>query len=460
MILRQILNSDLGCASYLIADADAGVAAVVDPRADISAYLEAEQELGVRITDVVETHNHADHVSGRPELIARGGVTAHIHRLADAEYPHQAFDDGEVIDVGSVRLQVVHTPGHRPEHCALTVTDTSQSTEPVAVLTGDSLFVGDVARPDLAVEARAGARDLHRSLERLAALPDSVEVLPGHIGGSLCGSARMSSDTRSTIGAQRRHNQMFVNPDEQAFVLELTSGLSPQPPNFKRIVARNRGPLEAHDDAPQAVDAGTAARLQQAGAAVIDGRGVESFDHGHIPGSVGVPAAMTGFGTKAAWIVDPDREVILVGADTAQAEAMALALHAVAVDRTLVLAGGVDAWMAAGLELRSVATTDAAELEPRWRAGEVQLLDVRERDEWQEFRIPGSVNVPYHELSSGGVGGLDPSRPIACICSGSTRSGVAVGVLQRDGFDPVHVLDGVEVWRHLGLPLEFGAVAA
>ncbi len=128
MILRQILNSDLGCASYLIADADAGVAAVVDPRADISAYLEAEQELGVRITDVVETHNHADHVSGRPELIARGGVTAHIHRLADAEYPHQAFDDGDVIDVGSVRLQVLHTPGHRPEHCALIVIDAAQST--------------------------------------------------------------------------------------------------------------------------------------------------------------------------------------------------------------------------------------------------------------------------------------------------------------------------------------------
>ena len=364
-----------------------------------------------------------------------------------------------MIDVGSVRLQVLHTPGHRPEHCALTVIDTTQSSEPVAVLTGDSLFVGDVARPDLAVEPRVGARDLHRSLERLAALPDSVEVLPAHIGGSLCGSARMSTDTRSTIGAQRRHNQMFVNPDEDAFVAELTSGLSPQPPNFKRIVVRNRGPLEAHDNPAEAVDAGSAARLQQAGAVVIDGRGVEPFDHGHIPGSVGVPAGVTGFATKVAWIVDPEREVILVGADTAQTETMAMALHAVAVDRTLVLTGGVDAWVAAGYQLRSVETTDAAALEPQWRAGDVQLLDVRERDEWDEFRIPGSVNVPYHELS-GEVGGLDPARPIACICSGGTRSGVAVGLLQRDGLDCVHVVDGVEVWRHLGFPLEFGAVAA
>ncbi len=241
MILRQILNTDLGCASYLIADTDAGVAVVVDPRADISAYLDVEQELGVRIVEVIETHNHADHVSGRPEVVARGGVTARIHRLAAAGYPHVPFEDGDVIEVGAVRLEILHTPGHRPEHCAVIVSDAMGSSGPVAVLTGDSLFVGDVARPDLAIEPREGARALHESLERLAALPDPVEVLPAHIGGSLCGSARMSTDTRSTIGAQRRHNQMFTQTDERAFIDELTSGLGPQPPNFRRIVARNQG---------------------------------------------------------------------------------------------------------------------------------------------------------------------------------------------------------------------------
>jgi hydroxyacylglutathione hydrolase len=459
VILRQILNPDLGCASYLIADTDAGVAVVVDPRADVSAYLEVENELGVRITDVIETHNHADHVSGRPALVARGGVTARIHRLAAAEYPHSPFDDGDVIDVGDVRLTILHTPGHRPEHCAVIVTDPARSSQPVAVLTGDSLFVGDVARPDLAIEPREGARELYESLERLAALPDPVEVLPAHIGGSLCGSARMSTDTRSTIGAQRRHNEMFTKVDERAFVDELTSGLAPQPPNFRRIVARNQGVWEIHADPPPRIDASATRALQANGATVIDGRGVELFDAGHIPGSVGVPAEKTGFGTKAAWIADPDGEIVLVGIDDAQADRMALALRAVAVDRQVVLAGGIDAWVAAGFDLRSVPTVHIDALEPRWRSGEVQVLDVREPDEWEEFHLPGSLSVPYHEIPRR-LGELETSRPIACVCSSDVRSGVAVGLLQRAGFEAVHVLDGIEAWRHRGYPVESGPVAA
>ena len=453
MILRQILNPDLGCASYLIADPGAGVAAVVDPRADITPYLEAEAEYGVRITDVIETHNHADHVSGRPGLLARGETTARIHRLANAAYDHTPFDDGDAIDIGSARLTIIHTPGHRPEHSSVLVTDTAESPEPVAVLTGDSLFVGDVARPDLAVEPRAGAGELHRSLERLAELDDAVAVLPAHIGGSLCGSARMSTDTSSTIGEQRRYNEMFAEADEAAFVDELTSGLSPQPPNFKRIVAINQGPLPPAA-APLARISAAAVR-NRIGAALIDGRGTDAFDAGHIPGSVVVPAELTGFGTKAAWIVDPEADVILIADDDAQAERMAAALHAVAVDRTLGLDGGIAAWTAAGFELDSVSTATARELEPLWRAGEVQLLDVRERDEWEEFHIPGSVNAPYHELDEG-IGGLDPSRPIATVCSGGVRSGIAAGILLNQGLKPIHVTEGVGVWQHLGFPIEEG----
>ena len=459
MILRQILNTDLGCASYLIADTDAGVAVVVDPRADISAYVEAERELGVRITDVIETHNHADHVSGRPQLMARGGATARIHQLAGAEYPHVPFSDGDVIEVGAVRLSILHTPGHRPEHCAVTVVDPAHGAEPVAVLTGDSLFVGDVARPDLAIEPREGAGELYESLERLAALPDAVEVLPAHIGGSLCGSARMSTDTRSTIGDQRRQNSMFTETDKRTFIDELTSDLAPQPPNFRRIVARNRARWEADTDPPARVDAPAARELQKSGSTIIDGRGIAPYDAGHIPGSVGVPEQKTGFGTKAAWIVDPEQGVVLVGTDDSQADRMAVALRAVAVDRSMVLDGGVDAWVAAGFQLQSVAAIRADELEPRWRSGDVQVLDVRERDEWDEFHLPGSVHVPYHEIPQR-LNELDVARPIACLCSGGVRSGVAVGLLQREGIDAVHVLDGIEVWRRRGYPVESGPVAA
>ena len=230
----------------------------------------------MRITDVIETHNHADHVSGRPQLMARGGATARIHQLAGAEYPHVPFSDGDVIEVGAVRLSILHTPGHRPEHCAVTVVDPAHGAEPVAVLTGDSLFVGDVARPDLAIEPREGAGELYESLERLAALPDAVEVLPAHIGGSLCGSARMSTDTRSTIGAQRRQNSMFTETDKRTFIDELTSDLAPQPPNFRRIVARNRARWEADTDPPARVDAPAARELQKSGATIIDGRGIDA----------------------------------------------------------------------------------------------------------------------------------------------------------------------------------------
>ena len=365
-----------------------------------------------------------------------------------------------MIDVGSVRLQVLHTPGHRPEHCALTVIDTPNRPSRWRCSPATACSSATSPAPIWRSRPRVGARDLHRSLERLAALPDSVEVLPAHIGGSLCGSARMSTDTRSTIGAQRRHNQMFVNPDEDAFVAELTSGLSPQPPNFKRIVARNRGPLEAHDDPAEAVDAGSAARLQQAGAVVIDGRGVEPFDHGHIPGSVGVPAGVTGFATKVAWIVDPEREVILVGADTAQAETMAMALHAVAVDRTLVLDRRDGCLGGCGLST-SLRGNDrrrrARAAMARGRCPAAGCARAR-----RVGRVPDAGLASTCRITScpARLGRLDPARPIACICSGGTRSGVAVGLLQRDGLDCVHVVDGVEVWRHLGFPLEFGAVAA
>ena len=436
MILRQILNVDLGCASYLIADPDAGVAAVVDPRADVAEYLATATDLGVRITDVVETHNHADHVSGRPELIERTGATAHIHRLAEARYRHRSLEDGDVLAIGGAHLAILHTPGHRPEHCSVVVRDVSAGSDPVAVLTGDSLFVGDVARPDLAVEPREGARELFQSLERLAALPDAVEVLPAHIGGSLCGSARMSTDTRSTIGAQRTANAMFAERDAAEFVDELVSGLAPQPPNFRRIVARNRGPIEIHNEAPVRVSAADVPGLQAAGASVIDGRGAEAFDRGHIRGAIGVPADLTGFGTKVAWVVDPDVPVMLVAAGEDQAGRMAEALRAVAVDRPLVLEGG-----SGDLELQAVPTMSATELD-----GEVQLLDVRERDEWEEFRIPGSINVPYHELTEA-PSALDPARPVACICTTGMRSGIAVGLLQRLGFEVVHVTDGIGAWR-------------
>src|SRR4051812_25739275 len=269
MVFRQITHDDLGCASYLIGDEDAGVAAVVDPRLEIGEYLRLARYLGVSIEHILETHNHADHVSGHGRLAAATGALVHIHELAGAEYEHEPIGDGWELSLGCVRVRALHTPGHRPEHTAFALIDTARGDEPWAVLTGDSLFVGDIARPDLAVEKREGARGIHGSLRALLELGDDVEVWPGHLGGSLCGGPGMDFKVSSTIGFERRHNELLGVTDAEEFVERATAGLRPQPPNFKAIVALNRGPLsissvEAHPLTPR--------QVQQTDAPVIDVR--------------------------------------------------------------------------------------------------------------------------------------------------------------------------------------------
>ena len=210
MIFRQVIHDDLGCASYLVGDEDAGLAAVVDPKLDIDEYLSLARYMGVSIEHILETHNHADHVSGHGRLANATGATIHVHREAQPDYDHEPFDDGWELALGSVRVRALHTPGHRPEHTAFALIDTARGPEPWAVLTGDTLFVGDIARPDLAVDRDEGARDIFRSLhEKLLCLGDSVEVWPGHLGGSLCGGPGMDMKVSTTIGFERRHNELL-----------------------------------------------------------------------------------------------------------------------------------------------------------------------------------------------------------------------------------------------------------
>ena len=244
MIFRQLIHDDLGCASYLVGDGDAGTAAVVDPRFEIDEYLELARYLGVRIEHVLETHTHADHVSGHGRLAEATGATIHVHRAAEAEYPHEPFDDGWELALGRLRVRAIHTPGHRPEHTSFALVDTARGEEPWAVLTGDSLFVGDVARPDLAVEREEGARALYRSLTAgLLSLPPETEVWPGHLGGSMCGGPDMDQKISSTIGFELGHNPLLSEGGEDGFVARTLAGLGPQPPRFGEIVALNRGPL-------------------------------------------------------------------------------------------------------------------------------------------------------------------------------------------------------------------------
>jgi hydroxyacylglutathione hydrolase len=458
MLFRQLTHDDLGCASYLVGDGDAGVAAVVDPKLDIEEYLRLARYLGVRIEHVLETHNHADHVSGHGRLVEATGAVVHVHRDADAAYEHEPFDDGWELALGTVRVRALHTPGHRPEHTAFALVDAARGDDaPWAVLTGDSLFVGDIARPDLAVEPDAGARAMFRSLhERLLALPDETEVWPAHLGGSLCGGPGMDLKVASTIGFERRHNPLLEVADEDAFTERVTRALPPQPPNFAAIVDLNRGPLARVEVDPHPLTPRQLEERRRAGALVVDVRTALQFDEAHVPGAVSNPALSMGFGTKLAWIADRDQEVLLVGrddADALRAAGLAAAVGIVSVGG--YLAGGMTSWREERRDVDRIGRISVDGLHARWQAGDVQVLDVRERAEWDAGHVPGSVHRPYHDLREAPAE-LDPSRPVAVICMSGQRSAVGASLLQRDGFaDVFHVVDGgVGTWARAGHPTE------
>ncbi len=442
VFFRQVLHEDLGCASYVVADD--GEAAVIDPKWEIEEYLELAEEHGFEIRHVLETHTHADHVSGHGRLRAATGATIHVSRDAGAEYEHEPLADGDTVAVGEARITALATPGHRPEHLAFLVADASRGDAPWLVVTGDSLFVGDLARPDLAVEAEEGAHGLYRSLRRLLELDDFAEVWPGHIGGSLCGGAGMSEKPGSTIGFERRYNRFAALADEDDFVRALTGKLAPQPPNFKRIVELNRGPLLT-EAAP--VDALAPARVKEIlaeGATLLDGRDTRDFDAAHVPGSINVTTVRAAVGTRAAWVVDPAADVVVTAATDAEARRMALLLEAVGFRAIRGLAaGGITAWRDAGGKTESTPVLDIEGLAERLRAGDIVLLDVREADEWEEGHVDGSVHVPYHDLRDGRPDLPRNGKPVAVACSAGNRSSIAASLLRRAGIDNlIHVTDG------------------
>jgi rhodanese-related sulfurtransferase len=354
-----------------------------------------------------------------------------------------------------VRVRALHAPGHRPEHTAFTLTDTARGDDPWAVVTGDSLFVGDVARPDLAVEPEDGARAMFGTLhERLLTLPPECEVWPGHLGGSLCGGPGMDMKVSSTIGYERAHSDLLRIEDEDEFVRAAIGALAPQPPNFKAIVAINRGPLTGERPEVLPLTPRQVEQKERDGALIVDVRTDLQFDDAHIPGSVSNTMLRAGFGTKLAWIADRDREIVFVGRDDADGHTAARLAAVVGIhDVGGFLAGGLTSWRVEERPVERVERIDVDELHDR--AGSVQILDVRERDEWESGHIPGSVHMPWHDID-GVPDGIDADRPVAAICMSGQRSAVAASLLKRAGIGEVlHVADGgVGTWRRAGHPVE------
>jgi len=442
MIFRQVLHTDLGCASYFLADD--GQAAVVDPKWDIDEYCALAAEYGVEIRHILETHNHADHVSGKGLLAAKTGAIIHVSARAGVRFPHQPLADGDKVEIGRVEVTALETPGHRPEHLAFAVADRARSAESWLLLTGDSLFVGDIARPDLAVERTEGARDVYRSLGRFSSFADGVEVWPAHVGGSLCGGAGMSKKSSSTLGLERRWNPYLSFDREEDFVAAVLAKLPPKPSNFDRIVELNRGPLlrsrwPVTRLSPQHVD-----RLISEGAVVVDGRSAEAFDESHIAGSVSVSLDRGAVGTRAVWAVDPDEAVIVNAERERGARNLARLLQAVGFRNVIgALAGGLEGWRRAHLPALSSKAVEVGELARRLRDGSVRLLDVREPDEWQFAHVPGALHVPCRDIRDHLDGVLANGAPLAVACATGARSALAASVLERAGWtDVVRVVGG------------------
>jgi glyoxylase-like metal-dependent hydrolase (beta-lactamase superfamily II)/rhodanese-related sulfurtransferase len=409
--LRQFVDSDLGCASYLIADEATGEAALVDPAYHIAPYLDEVERRDLTLTCVLETHTHADHLSGHGRLAIDYELPVAIHRAAGVAYPHRALVDGDHVPVGSLSVRVLHSPGHRPEHCCFLIED--------AFLTGDSLFVGSVARPDLAVEAREGAEGLFHSLRRMLELPDGVRVFPGHLAGSLCGT-HLSSDPSSTIGRERRVNAALAIATVEAFIDEVAGVTTPRPPNMDRIVELNRGPfLGAPTPLGSVGDAG--------GATVLDVRSAEAFAAGHVPGSINVPVSGGSFGTRVGFLLEPGEELVLVAVSTEEAELAARRLHAVGVFELVGRLTGGD--LSEGVE-----PVELDELERLLAADAVELLDVRELDERNAGYIDGTRHVPYR-LVRKSASTLPDDRPIVTICESGARAGIAASILAAAGLD-------------------------
>jgi glyoxylase-like metal-dependent hydrolase (beta-lactamase superfamily II)/rhodanese-related sulfurtransferase len=434
VLFQQFLDDDLGCASYLIGDEDAGVAAIVDPPYAIERVLDSAERRGVEIVRTVETHTHADHLSGHGRLALDHDVPISIHPAAEVAYAADPLADGAEIELGQVILRAIHTPGHRPEHTCLTVIDRSRADEPWLVLTGDSLFVGDTARPDLAVGAKEGAEGLFHSLQRLLELPDGVELYPGHVAGSLCGKG-MSSKASSTIGFERRFNHALQLQDELEFVTEAAGASAPKPPNMARIVDLNRGPLVG---APHEV-----AELTDvpAGATLLDVRPSTDFVTGHAHGALNVPVAGGSFATRAGFVLDLAERIVVQAASAAEAARAIRGLQSVGF---LELDGYV---LGAGPERIEPVGLD--ELDRLLEQG-AELIDVRERDERDGGYIAGSRNIPYRLLPSC-ADEVASDRPVVTICESGARAGIAASILAAKGVAARPVLEGgITAWAARG----------
>jgi hydroxyacylglutathione hydrolase len=454
MYFEQFYLGCLAHASYLIGSE--GEAIVVDPQRDVDIYIKAAEQQGLKIAHVFETHLHADFVSGHRELAARTGANIYIGAQAGATFPHVDVNDGFELRVGRVRLQVLETPGHTPESTCLLVTDEEKSPRPWAVLTGDTLFLGDVGRPDLSKEhtPQQLAGLLYDSLHnKLMSLPDDVLVYPAHGAGSLCGK-NMRAERSSTIGTERLTNYALQIPTRDTFVRELTSNLPARPDYFLQDAEINRegaGTLAELPELPP-VSAQQLQSLMGNDAIALDVRPGDQFAEAHVPGSVNI--ALSGqFATWAGTVLGLGARPVLIADTPEQISEARMRLARVGMEGVQgYLAGGVAGWKQAGLPLATIGQMSVQDLHQEIDAGNLQVLDVRREGEWQAGHIAGAAWAPLDHFRQA-LPDLDREQRLAVHCKSGYRSMIACSLLERAGYhNLVNVTGGFDAWQQAQFP--------
>ena len=444
MIVQQFFVNGLAHVSYLLGGAK--TCAIIDPRRDIEIYLDMAKAMGLKITHVLETHLHADFVSGHLDLADKTGAKIYAPKSGKCAFDHIALSEGDTFELEDMEIGVLETPGHTPEHLCYVVKDHSRGEEPVALFSGDTLFVGDVGRPDLFPGiAKELASKLYDSLNgKLTHLPDFCEVYPAHGAGSLCGRA-LSAKRTSTIGYEKKYNYAFQIRDREKFIELLTTDMPEAPDHFSRCSDINRkGPtLVKNLPTLSPVDpASFSKRAKESNALILDTRSYEAFGGQHITGAYHLDFGMN-FGTFAGWVLPPNKDILMVSENAEQAREAIVWLRRVGLDRVVgFLEGGMYEWAKAGFPAAHVSQMSAEELSKRMASGEaLTLVDVRAKREYQTGHIDRTMNIPAPDLRKR-YNELDPRIPTVVICNTGHRSSLGASILMRHGFTDVSNVAG------------------
>lgn len=471
MILETVQSEGLAHLSYLLGDDSAGVCAVIDPRRDVSAYLELSRKKNCRITHILETHIHADFVSGSRELAAQTGAPISVGEAPEYGFEHRALKEGDCLELGSVRLKVLHTPGHTPEHVCFLASGGKGSDEPWALFSGDTLFAGEVGRPDLLggdSEERLARQLYHTFHDKLLKLGDQVEVYPGHGQGSPCGGSIGDRNT-TTIGYERQFNPKLQPQSADDFVKQVLTGLPPAPfyyPRMKQVNAAGPRVLGCIPYVQPLDPKAFRGAMEETNAIVVDAREIEAFGGAHIDGSLNI--ALRGeFPIWAGWTLKAEQTVLLVLPEESDLDLVQRHLLRIGIENVGgFLRNGMRGWLEAGLPFRRTLQMSVHELKARLDGGSdgLQLLDVRRDDEWEAGHLPGAKHV-YAPYLPEHLDELDRERPVAAFCGSGYRASIAASTLERSGFrEVINIPGSMKAWKAAGFetvrPDEVGSEGA